>query len=441
MQYLFERRKALGGFVPSRTMRAQPIETPALGDYAEFLKDAGDRAFSTTQSFVRFFTKLVGDKKVGKLLVPIVPDESRTFGMDPLFRKIGIYSHAGQLYQPVDSEELSYYREAKDGQLLEEGITEAGSMASFIAAGTAHSAHGVNMMPFYIYYSMFGFQRIGDMVWCAADARTKGFMLGATAGRTTLGGEGLQHQDGHSHLLSSSFPTVRSYDPAYQYEIAVIILDGMRRMYQEQEDCMYYITLQNEAYRHPAMLEGIERGIVKGMYKLHHKSAGEGRPQVQLLGSGALLREAIRAQEILAEKYQVSSNVWSVTSYTELSREAQSVERWNLLHPLEAQRQSYLSEVLTGEEGPFISTSDNVRAVAKQIDAYVPGGLYALGTDGLGRSENRAPLRRHFEVDAECVVVASLAQLVERGQFDRQQLAQAIQDLGIDPEKADPLTA
>jgi len=441
MQYLFERRKSLGGFVPSRTMRAQPIATPSLAEFTEFTKDAGDRTFATTQAFVRFFSKLLRDKNIGKLIVPIVPDESRTFGMDPLFRQIGIYSHAGQLYQPVDSDQVSYYREAKDGQLLEEGITEAGSMASFIAAGTAHSAHGLNMIPFYIYYSMFGFQRIGDMIWCAADARAKGFLLGATAGRTTLGGEGLQHQDGHSHLLASSFPTVKAYDPAFQYEIAVIVLDGMRRMYTEQEDCMYYITLQNEVYHHPSMPEGAERGIVKGMYKFNHKSAGEGRPQVQLLGSAALLREALRAQDILLEKYQISSNVWSVTSYTELAREAQSVERWNLLHPLEEQRVSYLAEVLAGEDGPFISTSDNVRAVSMQIDAYVPGGLYALGTDGLGRSENRAPLRRHFEVDAECVVVASLAQLVKRGHCDRQCLARAIQDLGVDPDKVDPLTA
>ena len=441
MQYLFERRKALGGFVPNRTMRAQPIETPALSDVAEFLKEGGERVFSTTQGFVNVFRKLLRDKRIGKLLVPIVPDESRTFGMDPLFRQIGIYSHSGQLYEPVDSEQLSYYREAKDGQLLEEGITEAGSMASFIAAGTAHAAHGVNMIPFFIYYSMFGFQRIGDMIWCAADARAKGFLLGATAGRTTLGGEGLQHQDGHSHLLASAYPTVRAYDPAFQYEIAVIVLDGMRRMYTEQEDCMYYITLHNEDYRHPAMPEGAERGIVKGIYKLSEKSAGEGRPKVQLLGSGALLREALRAQDILLEKYQISSNVWSVTSYTELAREAQAVERWNLLHPLEEQRKSFLEEALAGETGPFISTSDNVRAVAEQVSAYLPGGLYALGTDGLGRSENRAPLRRHFEVDAECVTVAALSQLVRQGHCDRNCLAKAIQDLGIDPEKVDPMTA
>jgi len=441
MQYLFERRKALGGFVPNRTMRAQPIETPALSDVAEFLKEGGERVFSTTQGFVNVFRKLLRDKRIGKLLVPIVPDESRTFGMDPLFRQIGIYSHSGQLYEPVDSEQLSYYREAKDGQLLEEGITEAGSMASFIAAGTAHAAHGVNMIPFFIYYSMFGFQRIGDMIWCAADARAKGFLLGATAGRTTLGGEGLQHQDGHSHLLASAYPTVRAYDPAFQYEIAVIVLDGMRRMYTEQEDCMYYITLHNEDYRHPAMPEGAERGIVKGIYKLSEKSAGEGRPKVQLLGSGALLREALRAQDILLEKYQISSNVWSVTSYTELAREAQAVERWNLLHPLEEQRKSFLEEALAGETGPFISTSDNVRAVAEQVSAYLPGGLYALGTDGLGRSENRAPLRRHFEVDAECVAVAALSQLVRQGHCDRNCLAKAIQDLGIDPEKVDPMTA
>jgi pyruvate dehydrogenase E1 component len=441
MQYLRSRREALGGYVPTRITESPRMETPKLEEFAEALKSSGDREVSTTMAFVRLFARMLKHKAIGKYIVPIVPDESRTFGMEGLFREHGIYAHTGQLYEPVDSEQLLYYREAKDGQILEEGITEAGSMSSFIAAGTAYATHGINMMPFFIYYSMFGFQRIGDLVWAAADCRAKGFMLGGTAGRTTLNGEGLQHQDGHSLLFSSVYPTVRSYDPAFSYEIAVIVLDGMRKMYQEGEDALYYITLENENYQMPAMPEGVEAGIVKGMYKLSTVDAGDKQKHVQLLGSGAILREAQRAQKILAEKYQVSSNVWSVTSYTELRRDAQAVERWNLHHPTEKPRQAYIEELLGNEKGPFIASSDYVRAVPEQIDPWVPGGLYTLGTDGLGRSETRKHLRRHFEVDAEHIVVASLRQLVRQGKCDANTVAQAIKDLGIDPDKIDPMKA
>ncbi len=326
IQYLKSRRKALGGCVPERSVAPVRSEMPRIDVYKEFLEGSGDREVSTTMAFVGFLTKLLKDKHVGKYVVPIVPDESRTFGMEGLFRQCGIYSHAGQLYEPVDSGMLTYYREAKDGQLLEEGITEAGSMSSFVAAGTAYSTHGINMIPFFIYYSMFGFQRIGDLVWAACDSRVKGFMIGATAGRTTLAGEGLQHQDGQSLLNATAFPTVRAYDPAFAYETTTIVLDGMKRMYEDLEDAIYYITVTNENYRHPPMPAGVEEGIIRGMYKYSTKDAGANRPVVQLFGSGAILREAIRAQDILAERYQISSNVWSVTSYNELARDAQATE-------------------------------------------------------------------------------------------------------------------
>ena len=441
MQYLRSRRESLGGYVPTRMTDTPRMLVPRIDAFPESLTSSAEREVSTTMAFVKHFGRLLKHKGIGKYIVPIVPDESRTFGMDPLFRQCGIYAHTGQLYEPVDSEQFLYYREAKDGQILEEGITEAGSMSSFIAAGTSYSTHGIPMIPFFIFYSMFGFQRIGDLIWAGADARARGFLLGGTAGRTTLNGEGLQHQDGHSHLFASAYPTVRAYDPAYAYETAIITMDGMRRMYEEGEDAIYYITLHNENYRMPGMPPGVEEGIVRGMYKVNSLDAGAGRPQVQLLGSGAILRCALDAQRILAEKYQISSQAWSVTSYTQLRREAQAAERWNLLHPEATPRQSYLEKVLAGESGPFIASSDNVRGVAEQISSWVPGGLCVLGTDGLGRSELRSTLRRHFEIDAQFITLCALVQLCRLGKLDRRLIQQAIRDLEIDPEKIDPMIA
>ncbi len=394
---------------------------------------------STTMGFVRLLSKLCKDKKIGKHVVPIVPDESRTFGMEGMFRQVGIYAHAGQLYEPVDSDQLMYYKEAENGQILEEGITEAGSMASFIAAGTAYCQHGINMIPFFIYYSMFGFQRIGDLIWAAADMRAKGFLIGGTAGRTTLNGEGLQHQDGHSLLNAIAFPTVRAYDPAYAYEMAVIVLDGLKRLYEDGETAIYYMMVENENYLMPAMPEGVEEGIIKGMYRLTTVEAGP--LHVQLLGSGAILRSCLAAQKILADEFQISSNVWSVTSYTELRREARACERWNMLHPTEERRQSYLEQLIRDQQGPFIAASDFVQALAEQIDPWIPGGLFALGTDGMGRSETRESLRRHFEVDAECIVIATLYQLFRRGEIEGTVVEAAMKSLGVDPEKVNPLYA
>jgi pyruvate dehydrogenase E1 component len=441
IKYLKQRREALGGFAPTRNTKPVKTEVPRLGQYKEFTAGSGEAPVSTTGAFVGLLSKLLKDKQVGKQIVPIVPDESRTFGLDGLFRQCGIYAHAGQLYEPVDAGMVSYYREAKDGQLLEEGITEAGSMASFIAAGTAYSTHGINMIPFFIYYSMFGFQRIGDLIWAACDCRAKGFLLGGTAGRTTLAGEGLQHQDGQSLLNASAFPTVRSFDPAFAYEITTIILDGMRRMYEEGEDAIYYLMVGNENYPQPPMPEGVEEGILRGIYKYSSKDAGAKAPHVQLFGSGAILREVLRAQDLLAEKYGVSSNVWSVTSYTELARDAVTTSRWNMLHPTEKPRQSFIERQLQGHPGPYIAASDYVRALAEQVEPYVPGDLFVLGTDGFGRSEARKDLRRHFEVDAECITVATLYQLAGQDKAKKARVAEAIRELGIDPEKINPLTA
>ncbi|REJ68399.1 MAG: pyruvate dehydrogenase (acetyl-transferring), homodimeric type [Planctomycetota bacterium] len=443
MKYLHERRQELGGYLPARSTASVTIETPTIDEYKEFLEGSGGREISTTMALVRLLGKLLRDKRVGKSIVPIVPDESRTFGMEGLFRQCGIYAHAGQLYEPVDSDQLLYYKEAQDGQILEEGITEAGSMSSFIAAGTSYSMHGIPMIPFFIYYSMFGFQRIGDLIWAAADCRARGFMIGGTAGRTTLNGEGLQHQDGHSLLNAIAFPTVRSYDPAYAYETAVIVLDGMRRMYGENEDAIYYLTVENDNYAMPPMPEGdgVVDGILRGMYKLSTVEADANRPRVQLLGSGAILRSVLRAQQLLAEKFGISSNVWSVTSYNEVARDARAADRFNRLNPAEPPRKSYLEELTAGEEGPFIAASDYVRAVPDQISDWLEGGLYTLGTDGLGRSETREELRRHFEVDAESVVIAALHRLAQRNKIDRSEVAKAIAEFDYDPQKVDPFTA
>jgi pyruvate dehydrogenase E1 component len=439
IQYLLERRRALGGFLPKRTVRAPLLKTPALSDFAEFLKGAKTEV-STTMAFVRLLSALLRNKEIGRRIVPIIPDEARTFGMDALFREIGIYSSKGQLYRPVDHKSLLYYKEAKDGQILEEGISEAGSMASFVAAGTAYASHGVPTIPFFIYYSMFGFQRVGDQIWLAGDQRTKGFLLGATAGRTTLNGEGLQHQDGHSHLHASTVPNLLAYDPAFAYELAVIIQDGLRRMYGEGEEIFYYLTLYNENYEMPPMPPGAEEGILKGLYKFRPGPDGL-KHKAQLLSSGPILLQALRAQEILADKFGVSTDVWSATSFKRLRNDALNAQRWNMLHPTEPPRSSHLETVLAGQPGPFIAVTDYMKLVADQIAPWVPGGLFTLGTDGFGRSDTRPALRRFFEVDAECTVVGVLYALARKGALPMSEVARAIRELGVNPEKSFPVLA
>ena len=437
-RYLLERRKSLGGFVPKRRVIPETLDVPSLENYAEFLKGSERFEVSTTMAFVRLLSSLLRNKNIGKRIVPIIPDEARTFGMDPLFREIGIYSPKGQLYEPVDSESLLYYHETQDGQILEEGITEAGSMSSFIAAGTAYANHGRNMIPFYIYYSMFGFQRIGDLMWAAGDCRAKGFLLGATAGRTTLNGEGLQHEDGHSHVLASTIPTLLTYDPAFAYEIAVIFWDGLRRMYAEGEEVLYYLTLYNENYAMPPMPEGVEQGILKGLYKFR-KGEEKKKHKAQIFGSGPILRQALMAQEILAERYDVSADVWSATSYKLLRSEALNVKRWNMLHPTAPPRKSYLETVIENEQGVFVAVSDYMKIVPDQIAPWVSGGLMTLGTDGFGRSDTRPMLRRFFEVDAELTAIATLYALAQKGTIKKQVVEKAIKDLHVDPEKPFPI--
>jgi pyruvate dehydrogenase E1 component len=438
-QYLLGRRQRLGGFLPQRVVSAKAIDVPSRGLFSEFFKGSGKFEVSTTMGFVRLLSLLVRNKEIGRQIVPIIPDEARTFGLDALFREIGIYSPKGQLYEPVDRKSLLYYHEAKDGQILEEGITEAGSMASFVAAGTAYASHGRFMVPFYIYYSMFGFQRIGDLMWLAGDIKARGFLLGATSGRTTLNGEGLQHQDGHSLLLSSTIPTLITYDPAFTYELAVIIADGMKRMYVEGEDVFYYLTLYNENYAMPPMAEGVEDGILKGLYKF--KAGPEKKKhKAHILGSGPIIREALRAQQILADSYDVSADVWSATSYKLLRNDALNVERWNMLHPTETPREPFVRKLLAQEQGVFVAVSDNMKIVADQIAPWVPGGLTSLGTDGFGRSDTRERLRRFFEVDAESTVIATLHALAKKGQVEPKIVAKAMKDLGIDPDKLHPYT-
>ncbi len=441
LKYLQERRAALGGPVPSRPTTHPKMDVPTLADYRKVIKRLENKECSTTFAVVQTLIALCRDKKIGKHIVPIVPDESRTFGMEGMFRQFGIYAHSGQLYEPVDSEIITYYKEAKDGQILEEGITEAGSMSSFNAAGTAYSLHGINMIPFFIYYSMFGFQRVGDLIWAAADMRAKGFLIGGTAGRTTLNGEGLQHQDGHSLLNAIAYPTVRAYDPAFAYEVVVIVMEGLKRMYQDGDECIYYLMCENEAYDHPKMPKGCENGIIKGMYKYKSREVKNAKARVQLFGSGAILNCALAAQELLAKKYHIASDVWSVTSYTQLRREAADCDRWNMLHPTESPKKSYLHETLEGVEGPFIAASDYVRALGEQLTPWVPGDYYVLGTDGMGRSETRSTLRRHFEVDAESITIATLSRLCKAGLFTPGEVGDAINDLGFDAEKPNPYFA
>lgn len=447
VRYIKERRKALGGYVPKRVVKATPVKTPSEEMFEEFYTGTEGREVSTTMVFVRILAKLLRDKEIGHLIVPIVPDEARTFGMESLFRQVGIYAHSGQLYEPVDRDSLLYYKEAKNGQILEEGITEAGSMSSFIAAGTAYATQGINTIPFFTYYSMFGFQRFGDLAWAAADMSCKGFLFGATAGRTTLAGEGLQHQDGNSLLLAYPIPNLVTYDPAFAYELAVIIRDGIYRMYEKQENVFYYVTIMNENYAQPAMpalTKNVKDGILKGMYKFHESLSGKAnqkkdqKVKAHLLGSGTILNEVIKAAEILEDKYNVAADIWSVTSYKNLHLNAQETERWNMLHPDKEQKLSYISEVTKGESGVFIAASDYVQLMKDSLAKWLPGPLHSLGTFGFGRSEGRASLRDFFEVDAKHIVYATLYSLMKEGKIKAEVVKKAMKDLGINPDKPNP---
>jgi pyruvate dehydrogenase E1 component len=439
MKYMRARRETLGGYLPARSSVAAPLEIPDLSIFEGILQGSGDREMSTTMAYVRLLTMLCRDKKIGKYIVPIVPDEARTFGMEGMFRQLGIYSSVGQLYTPQDKEEIMYYKEDKSGQILEEGINEAGSISSWIAAATAYSSHGVNMVPFYIYYSMFGFQRVGDLCWAAGDMQARGFLIGGTAGRTTLAGEGLQHQDGHSLILSGTVPNCVSYDPTFSYEMAVIIHDGLRRMYVEQDHVFYYITAMNENYTHPPMPKGAEEGIIKGMYLF--RSGGKKKRKVQLMGSGTILREVIAAADLLDEDWGVDADIWSATSFNELAREAQEIDRWNRLHPIADKKVPYVETCLKGRRGPVVAATDYVRAYPEQIRKWVPARYEVLGTDGFGRSDTRAQLRKHFEVNRYHVVVAALKALADEQQLPAGKVAEAIKKYKLNPEKPFPLHA
>ncbi len=438
IEYLQERRRALGGYLPARRMSSRSLPVPPVDTFKTQLEGTGEREASTTMAFVRILNALIRDKKIGKHVVPIVPDEARTFGMEGMFRQIGIFASKGQLYEPEDAGELMYYREDKQGQILEEGINEAGSFCSWLAAGTSYSNHDVPMVPFFIYYSMFGFQRIGDFIWAGGDQQARGFLIGATAGRTTLAGEGLQHQDGHSLVLASTVPNCVSYDPTYAYELAIIIQDGLRRMMAEQESVFYYITCMNENYVHPAMPSGVEEGILKGLYSL--KTGGQGKVRAQLMGSGTILREVLAASDLLETDFGIPSDVWSVTSFNELRRNALEVERWNQLHPMDEPRTSWLEDCLADRPGPFVAATDYMKIVPDQVQRWMPGTFVTLGTDGYGRSDARAPLRRHFEVDRHYIVVATLKALADDGKLDAKTVAEAIGKYDIDPDRPDPVT-
>jgi len=441
IRYLKARREALGGYMPQRKVRSAPLVADQDELFKEFFEGSEGREVSTTMAFVGMLRKMLKDREIGKLVVPIVPDEARTFGMESLFRTVGIYSSVGQKYEPVDVNTLLYYKEAKDGQILEEGITEAGSVASFIAAGSAYATHGINTIPFFIYYSMFGFQRIADFIWAAADMRTRGFLLGGTAGRTTLAGEGLQHQDGNSHVLALPVPNLRAYDPAYAYEIAVILQDGIRRMYKEGENIFYYITVMNEPYAMPAMPAGAKEGILKGMYKFRAAAERKGKLRAQLFGSGAILNEVLHAQEILEQKFGVAADVWSVTSYKNLYTDGIEVERWNRLHPDETPRVPYVTQCLEGEQGVLVAASDYLKVLPSMISKWAPRRLATLGTDGFGRSETRECLRDFFEVDSRFIVVATLHELAQDGLVGEVTVQNAIKELHISPDKPNPVTS
>lgn len=439
IQYLHKQREKLGGYLPSRNQDSAKLSIPNLSAFASVTAKLGDRELSTTMVFVRILSVLLRDSNIGKLIVPIVPDECRTFGMEGLFRQIGIYSPVGQLYEPVDHGQVMYYKEAKDGQILEEGINEAGAFCSWIAAATSYSSNKLAMIPFYIYYSMFGFQRIGDFAFAAGDMQARGFLLGGTAGRTTLAGEGLQHQDGHSHILASTIPNCRTYDPTFAYELAVIIQHGLVEMYEQQKNVFYYITVMNENYTHPDMPEGVQEGIIKGMY-LFKKAEKSGKHTVQLMGSGTILREVIKAAKLLKEDFSVSSDIWSVTSFNELCRDAMAVERDNRMHPENKPKQSYVAKQLSNHKGPIIAATDYMRLYADQISKFVDTRFVSLGTDGFGRSDTRERLRHFFEVDAKFIVVAALHALALDGEISASVVTNAIKKYGIDPEKLDPVT-
>ena len=434
IKYMLDRRKKLGGFLPQRRVTARPLRIPDAAFVTSLLKL---KQGSTTMCFVELIRGLMREKNIGRHIVPIIPDEAQTFGMDTMFSEFGIYSPKGQLYEPVDRKSSTYYREEVDGQILEEGINEAGSIASFVAAGTAYANHGVTMIPFYIYYSMFGFQRVGDQVWLAGDSRTRGFLVGGTGGRTTLNGEGLQHQDGHSLIMASTVPNVMAYDPAFNFELAVIIQDGMKKMYVEGQDIFYYITVYNENYHMPAMPAGAEEGIIKGLYKFKAGASGR-KHKAHIFGSGPIIHSALKAQEILAERYHVSADVWSATNYKQLRTDALGCERWNMLHPGETPKKSYVESILEKESGVFVAVSDMIKLVPDQIAPWVPGGLTTLGTDGFGRSETRENLRRFFEIDAESTVIATLHALARKGSIEKSVVARAIKELGVNPEKVFP---
>ena len=440
IKYMQARRTQLGGYMPQRKVRATPMKPFPASHFEEFDKGTDGREVSTTMVFVRLLAKLLRDPELGKYIVPIVPDEARTFGMEALFRQVGIYSSVGQNYEPVDMDTLLYYKEAKNGQILEEGITESGSMCSFIAAGCAYANHGINTIPFFIYYSMFGFQRIGDLIWAAADMRCRGFLVGGTAGRTTLAGEGLQHQDGHSHVLALSVPNLHAYDPAFAYEIAIIIQDGIRRMYVDQESIFYYLTVTNEPLPMPEMPgdANVREGVLRGLYRFKATSNGDAKLRAQLLGSGAIMFEVLKAQQILEEKFGVGADVWSVTSYKELYRDANDCERWNMLHPGEPAKVPYVTQTLKDAHGPFIAASDYMKVLPESVGKWVPGQLVSLGTDGFGRSESRAALRDFFEVDAKHIVLATLVALARENKIGNDQVKRAIGELGINPEKVNP---
>ena len=435
-KYLSEKRKKLGGPLPFRVNKPTPVSVPKISIFQEMLDGTGERSISTTMSFVRLLTILTKDKSIGKRIVPIIPDEARTFGMDPLFRQLGIYASAGQLYDPVDSDQFLYYKEAKNGQILEEGINEAGSISSFIAAGTSYSNHGIHMIPFYIYYSMFGFQRVWDFIWAAGDMRARGFLLGGTAGRTTLNGEGLQHQDGHSHLAAAATPNIKAYDLAYAHEIATIVHHGMKEMVQDNKDVIYYLTLENENYTHPPMPDNVAKDIIKGLYKIHSTE----NPTIRLFGSGPLMREVLAAADLLKKDWGIEPGIWNVTSFSELRRDAEEVERWNLIHPDKEPRQSHLECKLSNNRVPTVTSSDYVKMVSEQIGPYVPGPYYALGTDGFGRSDTRENLRHFFEVDRYYIILTAIRALALEGQLEMSKADEVMKKYNLNPEKSSPIT-